>query len=65
MKYKSETIYECDYPRGEHSGRWFVQTYHSPTGMPYADELCPHYRTLADAKAAITEWIRDEKAILA
>ena len=45
-------IYPCERVAGEHRGRWIVQTYHAPTGMPYADELCPHYQTRAEARAA-------------
>ncbi len=54
MKYMGQDIYECERIKGEHAGRWTIQTYHH-TGNPYADELCPHYRTLAEAKAAIRE----------
>lgn len=56
--YKGQTIYPCERVRGEHRGQWMVQTYHGPTGMPYADELCPHYWTLAEAKASIDESLR-------
>ena len=56
-RHLGETIYPCERVRGEHQGRWIVQGYHK-TGAPYADELCPHYTTLADAKEAI----RDAKA---
>jgi hypothetical protein len=49
-------IYRCERARGEHHGRWIVQVYHAPTGMPYADDLCPHFPSLAEAR----EWIRAE-----
>ena len=55
--YKGQLIRECDYPRGEHAGRWIIQTYHGPTGNPWADEYCPHYRTIGVARAAIDESI--------
>lgn len=51
-KYKGFSIYRCERVDGQHSGKWIVQTYHK-TGNPYADELCPHYRTLSEAYDAI------------
>ena len=58
--YKGQHIYPCERVPGEHRGRWTVQTYHraSEIGgdrMPYADELCPHYSTLAAARESIRE----------
>ena len=44
-------IYPCERAAGEHRGRWIIQTYHQ-TGMPYADDLCPHYATRAEAREA-------------
>ena len=44
-------VYPCERAAGEHRGRWIVQTYHQ-TGMAYADELCPHYQTRAEARDA-------------
>ena len=44
-------IYPCERVPGEHRGRWIVQTYH-PSGMAYADEICPHYQTRAEAREA-------------
>ena len=60
-KYKGQMIRECDYARGEHNGRWIIQTYHGPTGNPWSDENCPHYHTLAEARASINESIRWEE----
>jgi hypothetical protein len=62
--YRGYNIYECEWAgnplgvrdqlyRYDHGGRWLVQTYHEPTGIPWADERCPHYWTLAEAKEAI------------
>ena len=48
-------IYPCERAAGEHRGRWIIQTYHAPTGMPYADDLCPHYATRAEAALAAYE----------
>jgi hypothetical protein len=47
-------IYRCERAAGEHRGRWIVQTYHA-TGMPYADELCPHYASREAAREAARE----------
>ena len=51
--YRGHKIYECEWAGNPHGGRWLVQTYHEPTGIPWADERCPHYWTLAEAKEAI------------
>lgn len=48
--YKGHNIYECERIKGEHAGNWIVQTYHSPTGMPWSDEECPHFPTLKAAR---------------
>ena len=47
-------IYPCERVPGEHRGRWMIQTYHE-TGMPYADELCPHYASREAAREAARE----------
>ena len=52
-KYRGQVIYRCERAPGEHRGRWIVQTYHAATGLPWADQVCPHYQTLADAKDSI------------
>ena len=57
--YRGHTIYPCERAAGEHAGRWVVQTYH-PTGLPHADELCPHAYTLEEARRIIWEAVRDE-----
>lgn len=62
--YKGKHIYECERVTGEHEGKWIVQTYHD-SGTPYADELCPHYRTLAEARADIDEMVTYEASLRA
>jgi hypothetical protein len=57
-KYHGFTIYPCEWAKGEHNGRWFVQQYHRPTGIPWADENCPHFHTLAEARERINEWLK-------
>ena len=55
IRYKGRHIFECVKRKGEHNGHnglWVVQTYQG-NGTPYAHELCPHYRTIAQAKEAI------------
>ena len=55
MTYMGVNIYECERVKGAHAGKWIVQTYHSPTGVAWADDCCPHYPTLKAAKEAIRE----------
>ena len=52
-RYRGELIRPCAYADGEHKGRWYVVSYHSPTGMRWEDSVCPHYQTLAEARAGI------------
>jgi len=52
-RYRGHLIRPCDYANGEHAGRWYVQTYHAPTGLRWEDSVCPHYHTLRDARDAI------------
>ena len=60
--YRGQTIYPCESAEQRpgnpsHGGRWAIQSYHVTrfAPLPYADELCPHYRTLAAAREAIDE----------
>lgn len=55
--YRGMRIYECERARGEHRGRWIIQTYHAPTGMRNSDDLCPHAGTLKEAREIIDEMI--------
>lgn len=66
-KYRGECIRPCESaergPATAHRGNWIVQSYHSSTGMPYADQLCPHYISLAQAREVIRETqARDREA---
>ena len=36
--------------------KWYVQVYHSPTGLPYDSRHCPHFYTLREAR----EYVRDQ-----
>ena len=53
--YRGQRIVRCNWEEGRHRGEWYIQTYHSPTGMPWSDEECPHYATLAQAR----DYIKD------
>jgi hypothetical protein len=55
--YRGEAIRECEYP-GQHSGKWIIQAYHYATGNPMVDQECPHYHTLAEAKADVRHYSR-------
>ena len=55
-RYMGHNIYPCERVKGEHRGKWIVQRYHKPSGMPFTDELCPHFASLAELRA----WIRCE-----
>jgi hypothetical protein len=51
--YRGRTIRACvctDRP-----ARWIVQTHHFGTGNPDAEDQCPHFRTLAEARDWIDE----------
>lgn len=62
-RYRGQLIIPCERAAGEHHGRWVLVTYHRPTGMPWSDEQCPHYRTLEDATNAVDYAIdADERA---
>ena len=60
--YKGWTIRECERAGNPHGGRWYVQTYYPlsllPLSLlPWADEACTHFRTLAEIREAITAQI--------
>jgi hypothetical protein len=52
----NEYVRRCEWAEGEHRGRWIVQTYHGPTGMPWSDQECPHYQTRAEARVALDRY---------
>lgn len=55
LHYKGELISECQWEKGAHAGKWTIVEYHE-SGRPYADELCPHFRTLREAREYITAY---------
>ena len=58
--YRGQRIIRCNWEEGRHRGEWYIQTYHSPTGMPWSDEECPHFDTIAQArnyiKGGVNQW---------
>ena len=57
--YNGYTIYPVQYPQKYANGyRWYVQTYHCPTGIAYDSQNCPHFRTLTEAREIIDERVR-------
>jgi hypothetical protein len=62
-RYRGHLIVRCNWEEGRHRGAWYIQTYHSPTGMAWSDDdstldRCPHFDSLAGAK----DYIRDSEA---
>ena len=59
-KYKGYEIRDWSGPYGQHPDspepKYFVQTQHSPTGMDWSAENCPHFWSLKAAK----EWINEK-----
>ena len=53
--YRGHLIVRCNWAQGQHGGEWYVQTRHSPTGMAWSDEECPHFDSIAGAKDYIQE----------
>ena len=57
-RYLGEIIEPCESaiqgPGTRHLGQWIVRTYHRPSGLPWSDQECPHFPTMADAQL----WIR-------
>ena len=53
--YRGQRIIRCNWEEGRHRGAWYIQTYHSPTGMAWSDEECPHYDSIAGAKESIKD----------
>jgi hypothetical protein len=49
--YQKYLIYRCQWAGDPHGGQWVVQTYH--WGTPWADEHCPHFRTIKEAQLEI------------
>lgn len=60
-RYRGMRIRECMCERYNQGKRWFVQTYHSPTGIPWSESECRHYVSLNAARAGINEGIGGKK----
>jgi hypothetical protein len=59
--YKKYNIYPVELREKADQGyKYFVQTYHSPTGIPWDSQNCHHVHTLKQAKGYIDELIAQE-----
>lgn len=58
--YRGIDIAPCEsaYAPGEHAGHWAIRTSHSATGIPWADQQCPHAYTLAEARSRVDDLVR-------
>ena len=59
--YRGRYISPCCWAEGEHKGKWIIQTWHHPTGIPWEDQHCPHYWTLQQTQEAIRR--EDEEGV--
>jgi len=46
--YRGYTIHPTSSAQAK--GPWYVQTHHSPTGLPWVEEQCPQFYTLGSVK---------------
>ena len=58
MNYRSAYVTKCCYARGEHTGKWIVQTYHQ-SGNPWSDDQCRHYTSRKYANEAVRRIVID------
>ena len=59
-RYLGHNIYPCSYVESAQAGyRWYVESIHSPTGIPYGEQDCKRVRSLAAAREYIREYIRE------
>ena len=49
------SVYATKCESTDHRGKWIIQSYHRPTGMPFSDETCSHYSTQQVARDALRE----------
>lgn len=57
--FHGRTVLPCSDVRNIDAGaHWYVQTTHGPSGLPYSEEHCPTFATLADAR----EWCLEDAA---
>jgi hypothetical protein len=58
------TIKRCESHDHSNKGKWIITRTHEPTGIPLADELCPHYHTREQAREAL-RWERADEQVMA
>jgi len=58
-RHKGYAILPVSYESERRWYKWYIQRYHS-TGVPLAEELCPHVWSLRGAAAFIDYEIREE-----
>ena len=62
--YRGFAIEPVQYADKANAGfRWYVQIYHSPTGMAYDSQHCPHFWTLADARESIDDKVQQQATV--
>ena len=58
-KYLGRTILPCSYQSSIQAGfHWYVESHHSPSGIPWGEENSSRFRSLRAAKEAIRESLR-------
>ena len=57
--YFGRTILPCSYQSSLQAGyRWYVESYHSPSGRPWDEQNSPRFRSLRAAKEAVRESLK-------
>ena len=57
--YLGSRIFPCSYVESTLAGyRWYVESIHSATGIPYGEQDCKRVRSLAEAREYIRECAR-------
>ena len=57
MNQSSAHVIKCCYARGEHTGKWIVQSYEG--GTRWSDDQCSHYITRKEADSALKRLVRN------
>ena len=58
-RYLGSSIFPCSYVESTQAGyRWYVESIHSPSGIPYGEQDSKRVRSLAAAREYIRECAR-------
>ena len=58
-RYLGHAIYPCSYVESAQAGfRWYVESIHSPSGIPYGEQDSKRVRSLAAAREYLRECAR-------